>query len=73
MIFHIFGIKNNVIPKKLGGIVEAIDKNLRQEKFISGLSACQLFDDCQTSVAENFHCFLSRLLILACLDYEWWF
>lgn len=48
-------------------------KNSRQEKFISVLSACQLFDDCQTPVAENFHCFLSRLLIPDCLDYEWWF
>lgn len=65
--------KNNTIRtrevhrQRIGG------KNLRQEKCISRLSACQLFDDCQTLVAENFHCFLFRLLILDCLDYEWWF
>lgn len=67
--------RNSPTPRKLlrncRGDRQKI-RETRKKKFISGLSVCQLFDDCQTPVAENFHCFLSRLLIPGCLDYEWW-
>lgn len=80
MLYSLFAtIFSSVEDKKNYSILEEekvhgqriIGKNLRQEKCISRLSACQLFDDCQTLVAENFHCFLFRLLIPDCLDYEW--